>query len=262
MEMTLDRVAPLTQTETEKIRLEHFLAAGYSLRRVGLIENRPDLSHPGILCRKIYPRDFSRRTGISAHATGSLGLLSGCRSEEAAWEMPVPDLAIYLAVCDVKRDIARRLPVILEWFQANRVGIVVFPWGQRSMAAPALKVLSRWHDAGGLFLAAAGNGPLMQPLSPARHAKVICVGALGQDGRPLMNTYCGDKVDLWAPGEGIFTLWPRGKIRCVSGTSASCVLAAGRLLCLVNGRKQGWNMGYHRLKYAASRSPPSSPEHL
>ena len=81
------------------------------------------------------------------------------------------------------------------------------------------------HDAGVLFLGAAGNEPVATPTYPAAYPEVMAVTASNRAGGIASYANYGDFVDVAAPGANLVRY--NGKSWYVSGTSASSAYISG-----------------------------------
>jgi len=86
-------------------------------------------------------------------------------------------------------------------------------------------VIKNSHDAGVLFLGAAGNEPVATPTYPAAYPEVMAVTASNRSGGIASYANYGDFVDVAAPGANLVRY--NGKSWYVSGTSASSAYISG-----------------------------------
>ncbi|QTA81960.1 Peptidase S8/S53 domain-containing protein [Desulfonema limicola] len=70
-----------------------------------------------------------------------------------------------------------------------------------------------------IVVASAGNEPTGKPVWPAAFPSVICVGALGPDGKPWDKSNYGSFVDLSAPGFASMPIGYKGEPGAYAGTS-------------------------------------------
>jgi thermitase len=82
------------------------------------------------------------------------------------------------------------------------------------------------YNKGVLLVAASGNGGSAQVLYPARYPEVMAVGATNVSNQPSSISNYGPEVDVAAPGENIYSLWPGGYFT-ESGTSMSAPFVSG-----------------------------------
>lgn len=82
------------------------------------------------------------------------------------------------------------------------------------------------YNKGLLLVAASGNNGGSQVLYPARYPEVMAVGATNAANQPALFSNHGSEVDIAAPGENIYSLWPGGTFT-QSGTSMSAPFVSG-----------------------------------
>ena len=82
------------------------------------------------------------------------------------------------------------------------------------------------YNKGILLVAASGNNGGAQVLYPARYPEVMAVGATNFSNQPSSISNYGPEVDVAAPGENIYSLWPGGYFT-QSGTSMSAPFVSG-----------------------------------
>ena len=82
------------------------------------------------------------------------------------------------------------------------------------------------YGKGILLVAASGNNGGGQLLYPARYPQVMAVGATNFTNQPAPFSNYGPEVDIAAPGENIYSLWPGGTFT-QSGTSMSAPFVSG-----------------------------------
>jgi len=82
------------------------------------------------------------------------------------------------------------------------------------------------YNKGMLLVAASGENGGNQVLYPARYPQVMAVGATNFSNQPASFSNYGSEVDVAAPGENIYSLWPGGYFT-KSGTSMSAPHVSG-----------------------------------
>ena len=125
-----------------------------------------------------------------------------------------------------------------EWLASQGVKVINYSYGGPEFNAVEREALLDLQRQGVLLVASAGNdhSDLDQaPLYPAALglANVISVGALDRQERPATWSNVGAfSVDLFAPGEAVYTTDLDGKYATVSGTSVAAPLVSGTLALL------------------------------
>ncbi len=109
----------------------------------------------------------------------------------------------------------------------NGADVISMSFGGSGFSAYTQQVLNFAFNRGVVSVAAAGNESTSQIQYPAGYQHVIAVGATNaQDHMADFSNY-GAWVDLFAPGEGIFSTTNNGGYGNMSGTSMACPVAAG-----------------------------------
>jgi len=87
---------------------------------------------------------------------------------------------------------------------------------------------------GAVVIAAAGNSGNQAVLMPAAYENVICVGAIDGNKNHAPFSNFGQKIDLVAPGVGVYTTSPNGEYKYFSGTSAAAPFVSGAVAALLS----------------------------
>jgi len=82
-------------------------------------------------------------------------------------------------------------------------------WPAPFQTASMKKVMDLADKENVVIVAAAGNDNKEAPIFPCTHKSVICVGAVGRKGDTTLSSNYGGRVDLYAPGESIVSLYPK-----------------------------------------------------
>jgi subtilisin family serine protease len=107
-------------------------------------------------------------------------------------------------------------------------------------------------------IAAAGNTGTQTVLYPAAYAPVIAVGAVNPELQPSSFSSYGPKIDLWAPGEGIWTTTLNAGYGALNGTSFAAPHVAGvAALEMARGRTLVVDGGIVRVSTTSIASAPS-----
>ena len=211
---------------------------GYGVK-VGVIDTgvdffHPDLSHslrPGVnlLNRAMPPLDDN---GHGTHITGTIAAANrlrgmiGVAPRASVYPVKAFDDSGTAYVSDIIRAI--------DWCVRNRMDIINMSFGM-DYRSPSLEsaVAGAWR-AGLMIVASAGNDSKRGVVDfPARSGHSIAVGALDRRGRVASFTNRSRDIDVYAPGERIYSCWPRGRHREMSGTSMATSHVTGAIALLL-----------------------------
>lgn len=126
----------------------------------------------------------------------------------------------------------------IDYALAHGARVLNASWGGGGFDQALSDALTRAKNAGVLFVAAAGNAGQNNdstPNYPSNYAQdnVIAVAASDQTGHPAWFTnYGATTVDLYAPGVNIWSTWPGGGFKALSGTSMATPFVTGAVALL------------------------------
>ena len=125
----------------------------------------------------------------------------------------------------------------LEYAENMNVDILNCSWGS-SIYNQALR--DAMEESGMIFICAAGNDGLEEPVYPAGFAlpNVISVAAAGKNGELAPFSNYGDSVDVAAPGVDIFSTKPGNSYGYGNGTSYSAAFVTGIAALLKSSREE------------------------
>jgi subtilisin family serine protease len=110
----------------------------------------------------------------------------------------------------------------VDWARTHGASIVNLSLGgtlTASQAAAFQPTFDAAYNAGVLVVAAAGNNNRNEPFYPASFAHVISVAATTNSDTKASFSNFGPAVDLSAPGYNIYSTYPGGTYKLMSGTS-------------------------------------------
>lgn len=219
---------------------------------VAVLDGPVDLSHPcfeGSNLKRVETlvSDEEGADGMSIHGTHVTSLIFGRP------DGPVPGIAprcrglILPVFRDYNHGRLSQLDLARAIEQAVQHGaqIINISGGERSsngqadhLLAHALKLCA---EANVLVVAATGNDACECVHVPAAFPSVLAVGALGDDGKPLLSSNWGSSYKangILAPGENIAGAIPGGGIASLSGSSFATPIVCGVAALLLSIQRQ------------------------
>ncbi len=125
----------------------------------------------------------------------------------------------------------------IDYARANGAKIINASWGSSGFSAALQSAIQRFQNAGGIFVAAAGNEGANNARVPSFPANinlpnVISVAAsTSRDALANFSNY-GTNVDIAAPGSNIYSTLPGNRYGSMSGTSMASPHVAGAMALL------------------------------
>jgi cyanobactin maturation PatA/PatG family protease len=247
---------------------------------VAVLDGPVDLSHPcfhGAKVRRLNTlvQDPAGGGPMSVHGTHIASMIFGQPGS------PVPGIAPHCqgVVAPVFGDSQERrlsqldLARAIEQAVQEGAHVINISGGEQSPGGQAEGVLRRalqlCEDSNVLVVAAVGNDGCACLHVPAAVPSTIGVGALGEDGKPLLSSNWGESYKsngILAPGENISGAAPGGGIVSMTGSSfATPIVSAVAALLLSLQVQQGRRpdpraVGKALLESAVPCSPPDSPD--
>jgi len=202
--------------------------------KVAVIDSGIDINHPDLAnniagCLNLI-RPWRSCQDDNGHGTHVSGII-------AAEDNPIgvvgaaPQAKIYaLKVLDRRgRGYLSDLLEALDWVMKNNIEVVNMSLSTRSDIASLREAVEEVSNAGIIQVAAAGNyGPDEESLTyPAKYPQVIAVAATDKNNHVSSFSSRGAELDLAAPGEEVFSTYPRNSYRIMSGTSMAAPHVSG-----------------------------------
>jgi len=222
---------------------------------VAVVDTGLDVNHPEFTGRVISPRNFTHDGGwddvidIEGHGTHIAGIIAG-KTTGIAPEARIMPLKVFGRKTNgfQFRD---ALKFILDYNKTASLNdrVVVFnaSWGGGSYDAVLHYFIRQLIKSGVGMITSAGNAGDGDPKTseifnlPGFLYEPITVGATNQDGQPAGYSSSYDGIDVGAPGTLIYSAWPGGGYKLLSGTSMAAphVTGAYALICAAFMAREG-----------------------
>lgn len=172
--------------------------------------------------------------GHGTHVAGTIGARgnNGIGISGVAWSASIMPLKF------LDKDGAGALSDAIEaihYARTNGAKVINASWGGGGFNAALQSAITQFRNAGGIFVAAAGNensNNATTPAFPANYSGVISVGASTRNDALANFSNYGTNVQIVAPGQSILSTLPGNQYGTLSGTSMATPHVAGAIALL------------------------------
>ncbi|WP_261381298.1 S8 family peptidase [Paenibacillus cremeus] len=212
--------------------------------RIGVIDTGVDYNHPdlryclsrgiNILNRQMLPLDDN------GHGTHIAGTIAAYTRQKGVMGV-APQAVIHPVKAFDHQGGAYVSDIIsgIDWCVLNNVNIINMSFGMKTYSKALEAAVLSAYRAGIVVVASSGNeGKQAEVDYPARLKQVIAVGATTRKGYIAPFSNVGKQIDIYAPGEKIYSTWLRGKYNELSGTSMATSHVSG-VIALMLAQKPG-----------------------
>ncbi len=221
--------------------------------RLGLVDDALATDHPDLAANVSVGRNYRYGQGLAAddvtphpclgtlamprHGTQVAGVMAAVGDNAQGTAGAVWQAGIAVAALGCRFGVANAVAAY-GWLSEQGPVAVNYSYSGIDDSQAELEAVDALAASGILLVASAGNGHgdhRLAPVYPAalERPNLIAVGALDRDGRPATWSSEGAfTVDLFAPGEGIYTTDLDGRYATVAGTSFAAPLVTGTLALL------------------------------
>jgi len=126
----------------------------------------------------------------------------------------------------------------IYWCVDHDLDIINMSFGMKTYSRALEQAVLRAYNAGKIIVASSGNDGKRTVVDyPARFPQTLSVGATTRANKIAPFSNRGRRIDLYAPGERIYSAWLHGKYNELSGTSMATAHVSGviALMLSVNG---------------------------
>lgn len=172
--------------------------------------------------------------GHGTHVAGTIGAVgnNGIGISGIAWSVKV--MALKFMDSTGSGNLSDAVAAI-DYARVNGAKIINASWGGGGFSSALQSAITRFQNAGGIFVAAAGNegsNNVTTASYPANYAGVVSVAASTSTGTLASFSNFGTNVDIVAPGQNILSTIPGNRYASYSGTSMASPHVAGALALL------------------------------
>lgn len=215
--------------------------------RIGVIDTGIDPTHPdlkhcighgiNLVNRSLLPIDDN------GHGTHIAGTIAGSGVTPNGVIGVAPRATIH-AVKAFDRDGSAYVSDIIagiDWCVQNNLDIINMSFGMKTYNKSLELAVENAYRAGKVIVASSGNdGKRAFVDYPARFPQVISVGATTMANKIAPFTNRGRRIDVFAPGENIYSAWLHGQYNELSGTSMATSHVSG-IIALMLSLNRGLN---------------------
>ncbi|WP_051621039.1 S8 family peptidase [Paenibacillus sp. UNC451MF] len=211
---------------------------------IGVIDTGADYTHPdlrnclshgvNLLNRYLLPNDDN---GHGTHIAGTIAASSRQRGIIGV----APQALIHPVKAFDHQGSAFVSDIIsgIDWCVKNQINIINMSFGMKTYSKALESAVRNAYESGVIVVASSGNEGKKAGIDyPARLRQVIAVGATTRRGQIAPFSNISKKIDIYAPGEKVYSTWLRGKYHELSGTSMATSHVTG-VIALMLARKPG-----------------------
>ncbi|UKS25640.1 S8 family peptidase [Paenibacillus sp. HWE-109] len=201
--------------------------------RVGVIDTGIDYNHPdlrnsisrgiNLLNRSMLPFDDN---GHGTHIAGTIAAtgrhsgIVGVAPRAIIHPVKAFDNSGSAYVSDIIAGI--------DWCVHNDLDIINMSFGMKSYNRSLEQAVMNAYYRGKIIIASSGNDGKKKTVDyPARFPQVVSVGATTRLGKIAPFSNRGKQIDIYAPGERVYSSWLHGKYNELSGTSMATAHVSG-----------------------------------
>lgn len=218
------------------------LATGQNVR-IGVIDTGIDATHPDLrhcVGRGVNLVNRSRLPlDDNGHGTHIAGTIAGSGSQPHGVIGVAPRATIHAVKAFDHNGSAYVSDIIagIDWCVQNDLDIINMSFGMKSYNRSLELAVHNAYRAGKVIVASSGNDGKRAFIDfPARFPQVISVGATTQTNKIAPFTNRGRRIDVFAPGEKIYSAWLNGKYQELSGTSMATSHVSGVIALMLSVR--------------------------
>lgn len=208
--------------------------------RVGVIDTGADVSHPDL---KERIEEYINFTGDgtladgSGHGTHVCGIIAASYNGIGIVGV-APKCELYVAKAFKKDGSAESVAIAdsIEWLISKKVNVINMSFASDKPSAIIYEKIKKAYDQGIVLVAASGNEGTEGSVGyPAKWDEVIAVTAIDPNKKfASFNSY-GNETCLAAAGRDIYSTYPGGKYKKLSGTSMAAPMISG-VAALMQGK--------------------------
>jgi subtilisin len=212
--------------------------------KIGVIDTGVDYTHPdlqrsvyggiNLIQRQLMPMDDN---GHGTHIAGTIA----AASKNAGIIGVAPNAAIYAVKAFDYNGSAFVSDIIrgIEWSMNYQMDIINMSFGMKNHSKALEAAVHNAVYTGKVVVASSGNNGKKNQLDyPARFPLTIAVGATNQNHKIAAFSNRGHRIDIYAPGDKIYSTWLHGKYNIMSGTSMATSHVTGVIALMLAAKPE------------------------
>ncbi len=210
--------------------------------KIGVIDTGVDFLHPDLRSSLAYGINLLNRSAApfddNGHGTHIAGTIAASNTRNGIVGV-APSASIYPVKAFDHNGTAYISDIILgiDWCVRNRLNIINMSYGMQKRSQSLLEAVRNACRAGIVIVASSGNdGKRASVDFPARYPQTISVGATTANGKVAPFSNKGKYIDVYAPGDKIYSTWVGGKYNELSGTSMATSHVSGLIALMLSVR--------------------------
>jgi len=221
--------------------------------RIGIVDTGVDFSHDDIkpalmrgvnlLNRNLLPFDDN---GHGTHIAGTIAASNAAGGIRGV----APGAKLYPIKAFDREGSAYVSDIILSihWCIAHGIDVINMSFGMSSYSPSLHQAVKSAYQRNVIVVASSGNHGRRGAIDyPARFTQTIAVGAVNKRNRIAAFSNRSRHVDLYAPGEAVYSTWPGSKYNHLNGTSMAAAHVSGVIALLLSAKP---GLSLNRLKEA------------
>lgn len=208
--------------------------------KIGVIDTGIDFMHPDLKSsignglNLLFPGALP--IDDNGHGTHIAGIIAGSsKSQGILGVAPKASIHAVKAFDMVGSAYVSDIIAGINWCVENKMDIINMSFGMSTYSRALEKAVKNAYDAGKIIVASCGNEGKKQSIDyPARFEQVVSVGATTRTGKVASFSNKGKRIDVYAPGEKIFSSWLYGRYNELNGTSMATAHVTGVIALMMS----------------------------